>query len=112
MGTRLTYNRNAERPAAKFWVFDDDGTLVDFSGYTFVFKVGAPGYDALLTKTSNITGGIGSGTEPDGTSNITINWTAGELDIAPGLYKWQMTCTTSSLDRVYEGTIKILEEIS
>lgn len=112
MGTRLTYSRNAERPAAKMWIFDDDGSLVDFSGYTFVLKIGSPGYTALVTKSTNITGGPGAGTEPDGTSNITVNWTAGELDIQPGTYRWQLTATTSGLDRVYEGTIKILDDIN
>jgi hypothetical protein len=112
VGTKLTYNRNAERPAAKMWIFDDDGQLVDFSGYSFVLKIGSPGSTAALTKSTNITGGVGAGTEPDGTANVTVNWTAGELDIEPGNYHWQLTCTTSSLDRVYEGTIRILEDIN
>lgn len=112
MASRFTYFRNAERPAAKMWIFDDDGNLIDFSsGYDFTFKVGAPGYIALLTKTSNITGAAGSGTEPTGTANITITWTAGELDIAPGLYQWQLKATSSSLDRVFAGTFHILDDI-
>lgn len=111
MGTRLTYHRNAERPAAKMWLFDDDGTLIDMSGYSFRFRVGNPGQTAALSKTSNITGGAGSGVEPDGTPNVTITWTAGELDIAPGTYRWQLTASTSGLDRVFEGQFKIEDEI-
>ena len=111
MGSRFTYHRNAERPAAKLWLFDDDGTLIDFSGYTHVFRIGNPGSTALLSKSTNITGAAGSGTEPSGTPNITITWTAGELDIAPGMYRWQLKSTSSSLDRVFEGAFHILDDI-
>lgn len=111
MGNRLTYHRNAERPAAKMWLFDDDGSLIDFSGYSFRFRIGTPGRTAVLSKTSNITGDVGAGEEPDGTPNITVNWSAGELDIEPGTYRWQLTATTSSLDRVFEGVFKIEDEI-
>lgn len=111
MGTRLTYHRHAERPAAKMWLYDDDGTLIDMSGYTFRFRIGKPGRTALLSKTSNINGIVGAGTEPTGTPNVTVTWTAGELDIEPGTYRWQLTATSSSLDRVFEGTFKILDEV-
>lgn len=108
MSTMLGYHQNADRPAAKLWLFDDDGTLIDFSsGYTFSFKIGVAGSAALLTKTSGITGAAGSGTEPDGTPNVTVTWTAGELAITVGQYAWQLTATTSSLDRTFEGQIQI-----
>ena len=110
---RLLYHRNAERPAAKMWCYDDDGTLIDFSsGYDFTFKIGRGGQAALLTKTANIIGAAGAGVEPTGTANVTLTWTAGELDIVPGIYSWQLKATTaSSLDRVFEGTIHILSDI-
>lgn len=111
MGNRLVYFRNAERPATKMWLFDDDETLIDFSGYSFRFRIGNPGKASLLTKTSNITGAAGAGVEPTGTPNVVVTWSAGELDIEPGTYRWQLTCTTSSLDRVFQGTIKIEDEI-
>lgn len=112
MGSKFMYHRNAERPAAKMWLYDDDGALIDFSsGYTFSFKIGNPGSTALLTKTSNITGAVGSGAEPTGTPNITITWTAGELDITPSVYSWQLKATTSSLDRVFEGVFHVLDDI-
>lgn len=111
MGNRLTYHRNAERPPAKMWLFDDDGTLIDMSGQSFRFRIGNKGQTAVLSKTSNITGDVGAGEEPDGTPNVTVNWSAGELDIDPGTYRWQLVCTASSLDRVFEGTIRIEDEI-
>ena len=114
MGTRYVYNRHAERPVAVMWVLDYDNTLVDFSdsGYTFVFKIGAPGYQALLTKTAGIAGGVGSGVEPTGAPNIVLTWDVGELDIPPGVYDWQLKATISGLDRFASGTFQILNAIS
>lgn len=108
MSTTLSYHITADRPAAKLWLRDDDGTLIDFSsGYTWAFKVGETGSAALLTKTSGITGAAGSGSEPTGTPNCTITWTAGEIAastvVAGNGYPFQLTATTSSLDRVFEG---------
>lgn len=109
----LRYTRTAERPSLQLWLEDDDGTLIDFSsGYTFTFKIGARGETALLTKTSGITGAIGAGTEPTGTPNVTIAWAAGDLDITPGAYRWQLTATTSALDRVFAGQFLIIDTIA
>ncbi len=96
------------------WWFDDQNDLVDFSdpGYSYVFKIGAPGYQALLTKTSGINGGIGSGVEPTGAPNIVISWLPGELDIQPGVYAWEFTATIGGLDRFAEGTFHILGAIT
>lgn len=108
MAELLRYHRTAERPVAKLWLLDDDGSLIDFStGYTFVFKAGRPGATAILTKSSNITGAAGAGTEPTGTPNITITWTAGDLDLTPGSYGWWLTATTGGLDRVFTGPFQI-----
>ncbi len=113
MSTTFTYRKSAERPAAKLWLYDDDRTLIDFSsGYTFSLKIGVPGSAALLTKTSNIVGAAGSGTEPTGTPNITVTWTAGELALTPGAYAWELTCTTSALDRVFAGEFIIRDIIT
>jgi hypothetical protein len=108
----VRYHSTAERPGLELWLFDDDGALINFaSGYTFVFKVGTPGETALLTKSSGITGAAGAGTEPDGTPNVTITWTAGELAIAAGSYQGQLTATTSSLDRVFTFPFTILPAV-
>lgn len=110
--TTLRYARSAERPALKLWLLDEDGTLIDFSsGYTFSFKIGSLGTAALLTKTSGIIGAAGAGAEPTGTPNVTVTWTAGELNLNPGTYAWQLTATTSSLDRVFQGSIVIIDVI-
>jgi hypothetical protein len=108
----LRYAKTADRPAAEGWIFDDDGSLVDLSAYTLVLKVGNPGSAALLTKSSGITGAAGAGVEPTGTPNVVITWSAGELAITPGTYTAQLTATASSLDRVYMGTITILDVVT
>jgi hypothetical protein len=101
----VRYHANAERPTLRLTWYDDDDNLIDFSsGYTFSLKVGNPGSAALLTKTTNITG---AATAP----NVTIAWTAGELAIAPGTYTYELTATTSALDRVMSGQLQILDTI-
>jgi hypothetical protein len=106
----LRYYRTADRPALKLWLFDDDGSLINLTGYAFVFKIGDPDQPALLTKNSGITGAAGSGVEPTGVPNVTITWTAGELAaVESGHYHWWLTGTESSLDRVFGGMISILD---
>jgi hypothetical protein len=113
MTGRVVYNQNAERPALALWLLDKAGSLIDFSsGYTFSFKIGERGATALLTKTTNITGAAGSGAAPTGTPNVTVTWVAGDLNLTPGVYLWQLTATTSSIDRIYEGTFVILDAIN
>src|SRR4051812_47963008 len=97
----IKYYANAERPVLQLWLQDDDGDLIDFStgSPTFALKLGNAGETALLTKTSGIAGAAGAGVEPTGTPNVVVTWSAGELNITPGPYSWQLTVTTSSLDR-------------
>lgn len=111
----IAYYRTAERPAIKLWLLDDDGALVDFStGYTFEFKLGAPGAAAAFTKTTGIVGAAGSGTEDSGTPNVTVTFTAGEIDaLAVGATMWQIRATASgSLDRVYQGSFTVHDVIT
>lgn len=113
MSNRVAYASTADRPALNLWVYDDDGTLIDFSsGWTFGFKIGATGTTALLTKTSGITGAAGAGSEPDGTPNVVITWSAGDLAIAPGTYTGQLTATSSSLDRVFQFVFQIYDVVT
>jgi len=114
VATTLHYYRTAERPDLKFWIQDDDGTLIDFStGYTFAFKLGQPGSAATFTKTTGITGAAGSGTESSGTPNITISFTAAELDaLVVGNTTWQIRATTTSLDRIWQGTFSLHDVIT
>jgi hypothetical protein len=108
----LTYHRSAELPAAKLWIFDATSTLIDLSGYTFSLKVGKVGAAASLTKSSSITGATGSGTSPSGTPNVTIAWSSGELNLTPGVYDATLTGTSGGLDRVWAGTITIVDVVS
>lgn len=113
MSTTISYHKGAERPSLGLWLVDDDGALVDFStGYTFSFKIGTPGTAATVTKTSGITGAAGAGSAPTGTPNVTVAWVADELDITAGRYTWQLTCTSSSLDRIYSGTFYIVDVVT
>lgn len=108
----IRYHSSAERPSLELWLEDDDGTLIDFSsGYTFSVKIGTIAA-TLLTKTTGITGAAGSGSEPSGAPNLTVAWTAGELDITPGAYTLQVTATTSGLDRVFSIPIQIIDALT
>jgi hypothetical protein len=113
MSGRVVYNQKAERPSLALWWLDKAGDLIDLSsGYTFSFKIGERGETALLTKTGNITGAAGAGTAPTGTPNVVVDWQAGELDLTPGTYLWQLTATNGSGDRTIEGTFVVLDAIN
>lgn len=114
MSNLLIYYRTAERPDLKLWLLDSDGDLIDYSsGYTFEFKLGKPGSAAAFTKTSGITGGAGAGSEPSGTPNITLTFTAAELDnVAAATYTWQLKARTSSLDRYHQGGFSLRDVIT
>jgi hypothetical protein len=112
---KIILYKTGERPDLQLWLLDDDGTLIDFSsGYTFAFKIGRPGSAAEYTKTSNITGAAGAGTEPDGTPNITMTFTAAELDdvTANPNYIGQLRATTSSLDRLFQFPVEVKDVIT
>ena len=113
MSTALRYHAGAERPALKLWLLDDDGALIDFSsGYSYKLRIGEVGAPAILEKTSGIAGAAGSGVEPTGTPNITVTWSAGELDLPPGAYTAQLTATTVGLDRVFTIPFRVLATIA
>lgn len=107
--TGIHYYATAERPDLRFWLLDDTGALVNLSsGYTFEFKIGSPGTAAVFTKSTGITGAAGSGSEPDGTPNLVVTFTAGELDAVPtGTYMWQIKATSGGLDRFYQGMFSL-----
>lgn len=112
MSVQLRYTAGDARPVTDLWWLDDDGDLIDFSsGYTFVLKIGDPGSPALLTKSSGIAGAVGAGSEPDGTPNVVVTWAAGELDIAPGVYAFQLRATTGGLPRTLKGSIAITDAV-
>jgi hypothetical protein len=109
MSGALRYYRGAERPALKLWLLDDDGTLIDFSaGYTFELKIGLVGAAALLAKTTGIAGAAGAGVEPTGIPNVTVTWSANELDVTPGAYSWALKASSGGLDRIFGGVFHVL----
>lgn len=109
----VQYHKTAELPALKLWWFNDDGVLIDFSGaWTFVLKIGRPRSAALLTKSSGITGAVGSGEEPDGVPNVVVTWSAGELNLTAGGYGAQLTATSGGLDRVTLFPFDVLDVIT
>lgn len=109
----LRFKKTAERPALKLWLLDDDLSLIDLSGNTFVLKIGHIGSAAALTKSSNIAGAVGADAEPDGTPNCVVTWTAGELAaLTPGLFDFELTATLSGLDRVFSDKIEIQDVIT
>ena len=114
MSDVLTYYRTGERPDIELWLFDGDGTLIDYStGFSFEWKLGNPGEAAAFTKTTGITGAAGSGVEPSGTPNITLTFTAGELDsVTAGSYTWQLKARSSSLDRFHQGRFQLKDVIT
>ena len=113
MSATIRYRRTAERPDFLIWWLDRNSSLIDFSsGYTFELKIGQIGGAAILTKTVGITGAAGSGVEPTGTPNITVAWSAGELDLTPGYYDLVLTANTASTDRVFARTLRIDDVIT
>jgi hypothetical protein len=115
MAGTIHYYRTAERPSISLWWQDDNGALIDFStGYTFTWKLGVTlGAAATFTKSTGITGAVGSGVSPSGVPNIVIGFTAGELDaIVGGYYTWQLRATTASVDRISQGTFVMHEVIT
>lgn len=114
----LTYYRTAERPALELWWPDADGSLIDFStGYDFELKLARGVVTAVsvaaFTKVAGITGDAGSGTETSGTPNVTVEFTADELnDLAAGIYTWQLRATTpAGLDRFSQCWFQLLDVI-
>lgn len=104
MSGTVEYHRSAEEPGMEITWLDNDGQVISLSTASFVLRIGQRGDDAIVTKTSGIVGA-------DDAPNVTVMWAPGELDIAPGVYLWQLTATDAGRDRVCEGTIRILDTI-
>jgi hypothetical protein len=107
--TVLRYTKGDElEPIAITW-YEPDGTLYDFStGWTFTARIGNPGSEALVQKTSGFTG---TATAP----NLTLAWADGDLDgIAGGTYHLDVTArlTTGDLDVTRTWLFQILTGVA
>lgn len=77
----FTYIEGQSLPDLAFWITEDKQLLNLSSGYTFTLEVGtgwqtdSPGF----TKSGDMTGAVGAGTEPNGTPNLVIAWTSTDL---------------------------------
>ena len=99
----LIYYKGAELPDAEITWLDSVNNVINFStGYTFTIKIGNPGQNALLTKTSGITG---ASTAP----NIVIAWAVNDLNIASGTYTMDIIAnlTATNKDRIQSTPITI-----
>lgn len=91
----FVYLTSQEYPSIRLVWKDGTGTVIDFSsGYTWTVIL-AQESEAVLTKTTGVTG---AATSP----NVTINWGTGELDIAEGVYDLIVIARDgASKDRVF-----------
>lgn len=100
MSTRFVYKAGAELPGLTLpWQEElTRNTYTDLdlsSGYTFSLTLtGLGASTAALTKTTGITGAVGS---------VSVAWAADELDLAAGVYKLELRAreTATSKDRDY-----------
>lgn len=99
MSSTIIYARGAELPPLLIQFTNDSGTVIDVTGYTCTLTI-ARSQSATPVVTRSGTGSA---------SGMTINWTAGQLDIAPGLYLGTAQARNgSNLDYVRRFTISIV----
>lgn len=75
MSRTFTYKEGATVPNIELWWRDSAGDLIDFaSGYTFTVTVATDELTtAEINTTAGVTGAAGTGTESEGTPNVTIS---------------------------------------
>jgi hypothetical protein len=99
MTSTLEYVAGAELPPALIqFLADDNSTVIDLTGATFVLKLALDTTTTALTKTSGINGS---------TTGATVNWSAGDLNLAAGTYVFELTATLGGLDYRRQGTMVI-----
>jgi hypothetical protein len=103
----FVYMTNQEYPSITLtWKNSNDEVINFSSGYTWTVIL-ARGGEAAVTKT---TGVVGASTAP----NVTINWAAGELDIAEGTYELVVVARDgANKDRVFRpGRLPTVQIVS
>jgi hypothetical protein len=97
MSTSTEYVAGSERPALVVQLLDDDGAVIDLTGYTCSLKIGDP-TTTVLTKTAGVVGSA---------SGITVTWSASELAIQPATYLGEAIATSGGLDYRRQFSITI-----
>ncbi len=93
--TSFTYGAGAELPGLTLPWQEETApgiwTNLNLSaGYTFTLTLVTPNGTTTLTKTTGITGAVGS---------VAVAWAAGELDLAPGLYALKLRARETATDK-------------
>ncbi len=116
--TTFTYFVGSDLEDIELWV-RANGDLIDFTtGYTFSVPVQDKTGTNVFTKTSNITGGAGSGLPgASGASpNVTIAWDVGAdldtLDAGRYLAELQIIRTADSKVRKRQFVLELLSEVA
>lgn len=105
MSTACEYVQGAELPPLLIQFLANDGvTVIDLTGYTCVFKMAVdPSTAPVLTKSAGITASA---------TGASVAFSAGELDVTPNTYLFELTATLGSLDYRRQGTITILPKLA
>lgn len=108
----IKYRTTDELQPIELWLRDNSGDLIDFSIYD-TFKVELiRGGVASLTKATGIVGAAGAGSEPDGTPNLVVNWSAGELELDAGVYLIVITARDGGLDYSFATDFELVSSSS
>jgi hypothetical protein len=103
MATTIEYVAGAERPALLIELLDDDGNVIDLTGFTGSVKLGLDTSSTALTKTSGVS---------CSTTGITVTWTAGDLALTAGTYLGEAKATSSGLDYIRQFTLTIVPALA
>lgn len=103
MATSIEYVAGAERPALIIELLDEDGSVLDLTGYTGTVKLGLDTTSTALTKT----GGVSCGS-----AGVTVTWTAGELALSPGTYIGEVTASNGNRDYIRQFTLTIVPALA
>ena len=81
---------------------------------TFSVNIGRSGGVALVSKSTGITGAVGSGDGEDDADvpNVVVAWAPLELDILPGGWDLELWATVVGLPRVLEDRITITKAMT
>lgn len=93
----------SELPPIVVQFLDDNGDPVDLTSATFTLKLGLDTTTTALTKTSGITGS---------TTGATVNFSAGQLELAAGRYVAELTATISGLDHRRQFVLNLLPKLA